>query len=182
VEALSYWIEAFERADASAGERVARAGAISLTSGQQFKFHFSPAARGYFYIVGPGAGNAPTTFLTAQPIGILKTNQAAALSDFTYPYGAGQALELDKNPGTEEYTIIYSTTPLLAPAFLAARAGHELSPTELKELDDLRAQAKTTATALDVKESGVGAGAVAVTVPDREASRLVVFDIRIEHQ
>jgi serine/threonine protein kinase len=183
VEALSYWIEAFEGADASAGERVARAGAISLASGQQFRFHFSPDVRGYFYVVGPGAGNAPTTFLSAQPtLGILKTNQAAAGSDFAFPYGAGQVLELDKNPGTEEYTIIYSTTPLLAPAFLAARAGHELTPAELKELDDLRERAQTTATALDVKEEGAGAPAVSVNVPDKDAARLVVFDIRIEHQ
>jgi serine/threonine-protein kinase len=184
VEALSYWIEAFEDKDEQAGERVARAGAISLASGQQFRFHFSPDARGYFYVVGPGEGNAPTTFLTAQPtIGVLKTNQAAAQSDFSFPYGAGKVLELDKNPGTEEYTIIYSTTPLLAPAFLAARAEHELSPVELKELDDLRAQAQTTATSLDVKETGAGAGgSVSVTVPDRDAARLVVFDIRIEHQ
>jgi serine/threonine protein kinase len=183
IEALSYWIEAFEGADAGEGERVARAGAISLASGQQFRFHFSPEARGYLYVVGPGAGNAPTTFLTAQPtLGILKTNQAAAGSDFAFPYGAGQVLELDKNPGTEEYTIIYSATPLLAPAFLAARAGHELTPAELKELDDLRERAQTTATALDVKEAGAGGQAVAVTVPDEAASRLVVFDIRIEHQ
>ncbi|MFL6227661.1 MAG: protein kinase domain-containing protein [Pyrinomonadaceae bacterium] len=183
VEALSYWIEAFEGADAPSGERVARAGAISLASGQQFRFHFSPGARGYLYVVGPGRGNAPTTFLTAQPtVGLLKTNQAAQGSDFAFPYGAGQVLELDKNPGTEEYTVIYSETPLLAPAFLAARAGHELSPAELKELDDLRARAQTTATSLDVKEKGAGAEAVAVSVPDKDAARLVVFEIRIEHQ
>jgi hypothetical protein len=181
VEALSYWIEAFERADRKEGERVARAGAISLASGQQFKFHFSPDARGYFYVVGPGEGNAPTMFLTAQPTGVLKTNQAAAGSDFAYPYGAGQTLELDKNPGTEEYTVIYSATPLLAPRFLAERAGHTLTPAEQKELDDLRARAQTAATTLDVKDIGL-TRVVAVNVPDRDAARLVVFDIRIEHQ
>jgi hypothetical protein len=181
VEALSYWIEAFESADQKEGERVARAGAISLASGQQFKFHFSPDARGYFYVVGPGEGNAPTMFLTAQPAGVLKTNQAAAASDFTYPYGAGQTLELDKNPGTEEYTVIYSATPLLAPRFLAERAGHTLTPAEQKELDDLREHAQTNATTLDVKEMGL-TRAVAVNVPDKDAARLVVFDIRIEHQ
>jgi serine/threonine-protein kinase len=181
VEALSYWIEAFESADQKEGERVARAGAISLASGQQFKFHFSPDARGYFYDVGPGEGNAPTMFLTAQPAGVLKTNQAAAGSDFAYPYGVGQTLELDKNPGTEEYTVIYSATPLLAPRFLAERAGHTLTPAEQKELDDLRARAQTNATTLDVKDVGL-TRAVAVNVPDRDAARLVVFDIRIEHQ
>jgi serine/threonine protein kinase len=182
VEALSYWIEAFEDADSGRGERVARAGAISLASGQEFKFHFSPAERGYFYVVGPSDGNAPTTFLTAQPAGVLKTNQAAARADFTFPYGAGQVLQLDKNPGTEEYTVIYSATPLLAPGFLAGRAGRELSPAELKELEDLRARAKAAAPALDVKDAGEGLRAVAVSAANAEAASLVVFDIRIEHQ
>jgi serine/threonine protein kinase len=182
VEALSYWIEAFEDAAAPQGERVARAGAISLASSQQFKFHFSPAVRGYFYVIGPGNGNAPTTFLTAQHAGVLKTNQAAARSDFTFPYGAGQVLQLDKNPGTEEYTVIYSAAPLLAPKFLAGRAGHELSPAELKELEDLRARAKAAAPSFEVKDAGEGLRVVAVSAPDAEAASLIVFDIRIEHQ
>ncbi|HVG28305.1 MAG TPA: serine/threonine-protein kinase [Pyrinomonadaceae bacterium] len=182
VEALSYWIEAFEDADSEQGERVARAGAISLASGQQFKFHFSPSERGYFYVVGPGEGNAPTTFLTAQPAGVLKTNQAAARADFAYPYGPGAVLQLDKNPGTEEYTVIYTATPLLAPKFLAARAGHELSPAELKELEDLRARARPAAPSFDVKDVGEGLRAVSVSAANAEAARLVVFDIRIEHQ
>jgi serine/threonine-protein kinase len=182
VEALSYWIEAFEDADSEHGERVARAGAISLASGQQFKFHFSPAGRGYLYVVGPGEGNAPTTFLTAQPAGVLKTNQAAPRADFTFPYGAGAVLQLDKNPGTEEYTVIYAAAPLLAPRFLAARAGHELSPAELKELEDLRARAKPAAPSFEVKDVGEGLRAVSVGAASAEAASLVVFDIRIEHQ
>ncbi len=183
VEAVSYWIEAFEGAEDAAGERVARAGTITLASGQQFKFHFSPRERGYIYIVGPGRGNAPTTFLTAQPGGILKTNGAASGSDFTFPYGAGQVLELDRNPGTEEYTVIFSSTPLLEPAFLAARTGRELSPPELKQLDDLRARAQTGTTGAAVKDAG-GAPVVVVSAPDGggQAARLAVFDIRIEHQ
>lgn len=182
VEALTYWIEAFDDAEQKEGAHVAQAGAISLATGQQFKFHFSPAARGYFYLIGPGAGNAPTTFLTAQPTGVLKTNQAASESDFTFPYGAGQVLQLDKNPGTEEYTVIYSQTPLLAPQFLVARAGHELTPAELSQLEDLRASAKTAAPVFDVKESGEGLRVISVAVPRADAASLVVFDIRIEHQ
>ncbi|HEX8162753.1 MAG TPA: protein kinase [Pyrinomonadaceae bacterium] len=182
VEALSYWIEAFEDADSEQGERVARAGAISLASGQQFKFHFSPSERGYFYVVGPGDGNAPTTFLTAQPAGVLKTNQAAARADFSFPYGEGAVLQLDKNPGTEEYTVIYSSTPLLAPKFLAGRPGRGLSPAELKELEDLRARAKVAAPAFEVKDGGEGLRAVSVSAANAGAAGLVVFDIRIEHQ
>src|SRR5205085_427543 len=118
VEALSYWIEAFDSPTQTTGKRVANDGAISLRSGQQFRFHFTPRERGYLYIIGPGAkGNAPMTFLTARPtVGLMKTNQAAADADFSFPYGAGGVLQLDSNPGTEEYTVICSPTPLSTPA------------------------------------------------------------------
>ncbi|HJR07058.1 MAG TPA: protein kinase [Pyrinomonadaceae bacterium] len=187
VALLDYWLEAFDDAEQPASQRVA-ANVLSLRSGQQFKFHFKARERGFLYIVGPGAGNAPTTFLTARPAGIMKTNLAAAGADFIFPYGEGQVLELDKNPGTEEYVVIYSRTPLLEPAFLAASSGHELTPAELKELEDLRARSKTAAQVADVKESGAtGAESAAVTVfvsqPAAGASgEPVVFDIRIEHR
>jgi serine/threonine-protein kinase len=191
-ELLDYWIEAFDddnnddNAGQGEGRRVA-AGELALPSGQQFKFHFVARERGYLYIVGPGAGNAPTTFLTARPAGIMKTNLAPAGADFTFPYGDGQVLELDKNPGTEEYVVIFSRTPLLAPAFLATAAGHELTPAELKELEDLRARAKTALPVADVKGSeGKGgassAPAAVVAVASSGApSEPVIFDIRIEH-
>ena len=183
-ELMNYWIEAFdEDAEQDAGRRVA-ARELSLPSGQQFKFHFVARERGYLYIVGPGVGNAPTTFLTARPTGIMKTNLAPAGADFIFPYGEGQVLELDKNPGTEEYVIIFSQTPLLAPAFLATESEHELTPAELKELEDLRARSKTALPSADVKESEAkGGAAVAVSVESAGApSEPVIFDIRIEHR
>ncbi|MCA1567818.1 MAG: protein kinase [Acidobacteria bacterium] len=183
-ELMNYWIEAFdEDAEQGAGRRVA-ARELSLPSGQQFKFHFVARARGYLYIVGPGVGNAPTTFLTARPTGIMKTNLAPAGADFIFPYGEGQVLELDKNPGTEEYVVIFSQTPLLTPAFLATESGHELTPAELKELEDLRARSKTALPSADVKEPGANGGAaVAVSVESAGvSSEPVIFDIRIEHR
>jgi serine/threonine-protein kinase len=189
-ELINYWLEAFDEAGEVEGRRIA-AKVLSLRSGQQFKFHFKPRERGYLYIIGPGDGNATKTFLTARPIGVLKSNLALADADFVFPYGADEVLELDKNSGTEEYLIIFSHTPLLAPAFLAERAGRELSPTELKELEDLRARAKTAAPVADVKEvsanDGVAAadgGAASLVVSVASASapvEPVIFDIRIEH-
>ncbi|MDQ1559498.1 MAG: eukaryotic-like serine/threonine-protein kinase [Pyrinomonadaceae bacterium] len=182
-ELMNYWVEAFDDAEQGEGRRVA-AKELTLPSGQQFKFHFVARERGYLYIVGPGKGNAPTTFLTARPAGIMKTNLAPAGADFTFPYGDGQVLELDKNPGTEEYVVIFSRTPLLAPAFLATEAGHELTPAELKELEDLRARSKTALPFADVKDSDAkGGAAVAVAVGSAGApSEPVIFDIRIEHR
>lgn len=185
-ELINYWLEAFDDVEQVEGRRVA-AKVLSLRSGQQFKFHFMPRERGYLYVIGPGAGNASKTFLTARPSGVLKTNLALADADFIFPYGEGEVLELDKNPGTEEYLIIFSPTPLLAPAFLAESAGRELAPAELKELEDLRTRAKTAAPVADVKELKTSDGAAASVVAVRVASASapvepVVFDIRIEHR
>jgi hypothetical protein len=184
-ELMNYWVEAFDDAAQAEGRRVA-AKELSLPSGQQFKFHFVTRERGYLYIVGPGAGNAPTTFLTARPAGIMRSNLAAAGADFAFPYGDGQVLELDKNPGTEEYVVIFSRTPLLSPAFLATESGHELTPAELKELEDLRAQAKTALPIADVKSTDARAGGAAsvsvVVAAPGVPSEPVIFDIRIEHR
>ena len=186
-ELINYWLEAFGDAGDVEGRRIASK-VLSLRSGQQFKFHFKPRERGYLYIIGPGDGNATKTFLTARPIGVLKSNLALADADFAFPYGADEVLELDKNSGTEEYLVIFSHTPLLAPAFLAARAGRELTPAELKELEDLRARAKTAAPVADVKEVSAndggttGAASLVVSVASASAPvEPVVFDIRIEH-
>jgi serine/threonine-protein kinase len=183
VEALSFWLEAFDNARQKTGQRVAGEGALELRSGQQFKFHFTPHAQGYLYIIGPGPGNAPTTFLTARPIGVMKTNKALADADFSFPYGPGAVLELDRNPATEEYTVIFSPMPLLTPAFLAAQAGHELTPAEQGELENLRAQTQTGATAARVQEISGAQPAVAVNVPGKDKlGQPVIFDIRIEHK
>ena len=183
VEALSYWLEAFDNDSQKVGRRVTGTGALSLRSGQQFKFHFVPRERGFLYVIGPGpSGNAPTTFLTARPVGVMKTNLAAAGADFSFPYGPGAVLQLDRNPATEEYTVIFSPTPLLTPAFLAATAGHELTPAEQAELETLRAQAQTGTAAARVQEDG-GQPSVAVNVPGADKTgRPVIFDIRIEHR
>ncbi len=183
-EVLSYWLEAFDAAEGEAqeGRRVASHGPLTLASGQQFKFHFITRERGYLYLIGPGAGNAPTMFLTARPSGGLKTNQATAGADFSFPNGAGQVLELDRTQGIEEYTVIFSSAPLLVPAFLAAGAGHELTPVELKELEELRGRAQTATPTGDVIELNESERALTVAVPAaRAAAQPLIFEIRIEH-
>src|SRR5207248_2099701 len=47
VEALNYWIEAFDSPTQTTGRRVANEGATSLRSSQQFRFHFTARHRGY---------------------------------------------------------------------------------------------------------------------------------------
>jgi serine/threonine-protein kinase len=180
-EAVSYWLEAFEKPEAEAGLPIADT-AATLTSGQRFRFHFKPRERGYLYIIGPGAGgNALMTILTAQGAGQLKSNVLASDADFQFPFG-GAKLKLDDNPGAEDFTVIFSPSPLLSPSFLAGKYLHELTPAEVKELEDLRAQTKAAgAPSVEVKSEGADRR-VAVSVPETAKGQPVVFDIRVNHK
>jgi serine/threonine-protein kinase len=182
VEAASYWFEAFDKPEDASGRRVAET-AATLVSGQRFKFHFMPQERGYLYILGPGAGgNAQVTLLTAQGAGALKSNLVGAGSDFAFPFGAVK-LKLDENPGTDDFTFIFSPTPLMSPSFLTGKFLHELTPAEVKELEDFRAQFKAGAPGAAVRAGGAE-GRVVVSAPQSATSegKPIIFDVRINHK
>ena len=183
VEAMSYWVETFDDKKDETGERTADASA-ELTARQNFRFHFHPRERGYLYLVGPkGEGNALVTMLTARGAGRLESNLLMDDADFVYP-PHDRRLALRGDAGTTEgYTVIFSPTPLLSPPFLAEKYMRELSPAEVKELEDFRAQHRADAAALEVRGEGEGRR-VAVDVPERATAggAPVIFDIRIRNR
>jgi serine/threonine protein kinase len=179
-----YWLQV-NTEDKS--EAVRAGDQLNMNSGQQFKFHFSPSENGYLYIIGPGEGNAPTTFLTAKPadeFGV-ETNEIKSGQDFSFPADTGKNeswLNLDKNPGTDEFTIIFSTAPLTTPDFLAADALHELTEAEQKELDDAIAKFKANLLGTEVIKTGASPF-VSVKVPQTAAEGApVVFKLKIQHK
>lgn len=186
IEFGRYWLEVLPNALAAEPMRVA--GAVPLKSGQAFKFHLELSENGYLYIVGPGDGNQPTAFLTDKPAAIsgLENNQVTKGSDFSFPSGIEHWLELDKKPGTENYTIIFSPTPLSAPAFLSSQAtGEPLSETEQAELSEFLARHKTSNPVTEINDTDATAPFVTVKVPqsDLEGSGApVIFDVRIQHK
>jgi len=179
-----YWLEVLPNASVAQPMRVA--GAVPLASGQAFKFHFEFAENGYLYIVGPGERNQLTAFLTAKPAAIsgLETNQVTKGDDFSFPTGIEHWLELDKKPGTENYTIIFSPEALSAPAFLSLEAtGRALSETEQAELSDFLAKYKTSEPVTEINDKDAAAPFVTVKVPQSEGSGApVVFEVRIQHK
>jgi len=180
-EALHYYLEVGAVSKGTPSARVA--GAVPLASGQKFKFHLVPRENGYLYIVGPGEGNVPTTFLTAKPIEVsgVDTNEVSASADFAFPDGDDNWIQLDKTAGTEYWTIIFSPTPLSSPAFLNDEAGNELTEEEQTEFQGFRTQHKANAPATDVINGADPM--VLVKVPAaRQPGEPVVFDIRIEHK
>lgn len=182
VEAASYWFEAFDKPEDASGKRVAET-AATLVSGQRFRFHFMAKERGYLYIIVPGEkGNAQITMLTAQGAGALKSNLVGAGADFVFPFG-GAKLKLDDNPGADDFTFIFSPSPLMSPSFLAGKFMHELTPAEVKELEDFRAQFKSGAPAVAAQGEG-DARRVTVSASQSATSdgKPLIFDVRIDHK
>lgn len=179
-----YWLELLPDPFASNPVRVA--GVVPLASAQAFKFHFVFSESGYLYIIGPGEQNQPTAFLTAKPAAIsgLASNQVANGADFSFPSGIEHWLELDKNPGTEVYTVIFSPAPLAAPEFLNAQAtGKPLTASELAAFTDFVAKYKTNAPLTELNDSNPNEPFVKVKVSKAGASgKPFVFEIRIEHK
>ena len=182
-EAASYWFEAFDKPEDAAGRRVAEAPA-ALKSDQRFRFHFIPKTRGYLYIVGPGeGGNAQVMLLTARGAGKLRSNLVGGGADFAFPSIGGQRLHLDDNPGADEFTFIFSPTPIASPAFLAGEYLHELTPDEVKALEDFRAQFKSDAPEVSTRGDGNERRVVILAPePATEAGRPLIFDLRIDHR
>ncbi|HEX8708893.1 MAG TPA: protein kinase [Pyrinomonadaceae bacterium] len=180
-EAVNYWLE-LEGAKGQESER--GVGNVPLASGQAFKFHFTPNENGYLYIVGPGEGNVPTTFLTDKPLEDYgETNAVESGVDFSFPEGEDGWIELDKKAGTEVYTVIFSPTRISTPAFLKAGAGRDLTAAEQKELEDFKARYKANAPASDVINANGDEPLVSVRVPQAAAAgEPVIFDIRLEHK
>jgi serine/threonine protein kinase len=179
-----YWLETLPNQLAAESVRVA--GAVPLKSGQAFKFHFQFSENGYVYVIGPGQQNQPTAFLTEQPAAIsgLESNQVAKGNDFSFPSGLEHWLELDKKPGTENYTIIFSTERLNTPTFLTQQAtGKPLADTEQSELRDFLAQQQTSTPVTELNDKDAAAPYIALKVPAaKNRGTPVIFEVRIEHK
>jgi serine/threonine-protein kinase len=178
-----YWIEVNTP---NKSEAILAGESLSLKSLQEFKFHFSPSENGYLYIVGPGEKNAPTTFLTAKPAALfgVKTNEVKSGQNFAFPSETGTStnwITLDKTPGTDEFTILFSTKPMTAPDFLNNAALHELTQDEQRQLDTIRQQNKANSVGAEVIKTGASPF-VSVRVPQNAGGAPVIFMVRLEHK
>jgi len=182
-EVARYWIEV-ETNDRDAAIRAGDT--VSMKSGESFKFHFSPNESGYLYIVGPGPNNAPTTFLTYYTEKFAAGgNSIASGRDFVFPADSAEKsnwITLDRNSGTDEFTFVFSKAPLTSPAFFAAPAPHGLTPAEINEWENFKAQARSAPSTIEVVKGGASPQ-TAVKMPQNGAENAsVVFRVRIEHK
>ena len=170
-EAISYYVEL------KGGHKTAMASGESLSSDQRFKFHFVPRSSGYLYIVAPGEGNVPMTFLTDRPIpdSGVATNAVEAGAEFQFPKDNWIGLRDDSYQ--TPFTIIFSPTRLKAPGFFAASAGRSLTVTEQQELDRFLDEHK--ASRLDVlSEQQANGSAMKLSLPAEQLGQTpLVFRI-----
>ena len=184
-EITRYWLELAPAAENGPTTRVAAL--VPLASGQDFKFHFTFNEEGYLYIFGPGDGNQPTAFLTSKPLpeSGVTSNKVSKGVEFTFPRekgGIDNNLTLDKNPGTDNFTIIFSKTQLTVPQALNVPVtGKPLSANERAELKAFVTKYQEQRPVTEPDESNSGAPFVKVKVNSDQARNPIVFDIRIQH-
>ena len=114
----------------------------------------------------------------------MESNEISKNTDFSFPNGIEKWLELDKKPGTEDYTIIFSPVKLSSPAFLTEQAtGEPLTDAERAEFEAFVSQNKSVEPITELDEKDGSAPFVAVKVPAvRDAKSLVIFGVRIQHK
>jgi hypothetical protein len=158
---------------------------VAIPSGRKFKFHFSPDENGYLYIVGPDKKNMPAMFLAAKQIPEtgLKTNEVKSGVDFIFPADTNVKanwIELDETVGTDEYTVVFSPTPISDPAFFAGPSGSTLTAEEVKQWQQFQTQV-TKAVTGEAKKTG-SATSLPVKIPQNSEGKPAIFQFRIDHK
>jgi len=180
-EVSRYWL--MLEPPARGGKLTRVAGLVPLASGQSFQMHFVFVEDGFVYIFGPGEGNQTTAFLTTKPSPEtgLSTNEVTAGREFSFPKG-DQLLGLDKKPGTDRFTVVFSKTKLESPSFLSAQvSGNPLPANQLAEFNEFVSKYMQKPPAMERDDSNNETPFVRVKVDGDKQSAPIVFEIRIQH-
>jgi serine/threonine-protein kinase len=179
VEMSRYWLELVAK-----GGRTTRVAAlVPIASGQEFKFHFVFNENGYLYIFGPGGNtNQPTAFLTTKPHADTGVTSNKVVKGVEFSFPNGNTLTLDKNPGTDNFVIVFSKTPLPSPSFMnEAVTGEPLSAEQQADLKTFVSKYQGRRPVTESDESNPGAPFIKVKVAPEQGDDPIVFDIHIQH-
>jgi len=185
VEVGRYWLKL--KPAQEGGQRTQVAALVPIASGQSFKFQFTFSEDGYLYIIGPGEKNQPTAFLTTKPAANtgVTSNKVSKGLEISFPRDDSRNendLTLDQKPGTDQFTIIFSKTPLSSPSFLSEPvSGNPLSTEQQAELKAFVSRFQSKPPVIGLDESNVQAPFVTVKATPDQTNNPIVFDIRIQH-
>jgi serine/threonine-protein kinase len=185
-EVSRYWLELDPLAE---GERPTPVAAlVPIASGRSFKFHFTFNEDGYLYIFGPGGDtNQPTAFLTTKPLARtgVTSNKVAKGVDFSFPKAVPDrenSLTLDTRPGTDNFIVIFSKTPLPSPSFFNEKVTGEPLPAALQaDLKTFMARYQDKRPVTELDESNAQAPFIKVMATPDQTNNPIVFEIRIQH-
>src|SRR5499426_1289731 len=180
-EALRYYLEITPSSEAAGQKPIRATGLGPVEAGSKFRFHFKPTEDGYFYVIALAENGVPQTFLTSRatpPSGVV-TESGVAGMDFHFPDGE-QWFMTRKDVESTPFTVIFSRTPLKAPAFLSSEAGRDLTAEERQELTDLKKRYTASAPELvAMKDKDGNQPFVSVLLPERAANEPIIFDVSI---
>src|SRR6266498_4257 len=183
-EALRYYLEITPSNDAAGQKPIRATGLGPVEAGAKFRFHFKPADGGFFYVIALGENGVPQTFLTSRPTppsGVV-TESGSVGMDFHFPDGEKWFMTR-KDAESTPFTIIFSKTPLKAPAFLSSEAGRDLTAEERQELTNLKKRYTASAPLLvAMKDKDGNQPFVSVQPPERAANEPIIFDVSIKRQ
>jgi len=157
-------------------------GETRLAKGESFKFHFTPRARGYLYIVAPETGNVPATFLTAEPdqVSGVKSNLLVTGIEFSFPAHSENSIGFLESEQKMDFTLFFSPEPIHEPAFLDRPAGHKLNAAEQSELNNFRDQLRDR---LKVEVSPAGeVSRILLRQVEASPERPTVFELTVKRQ
>lgn len=181
-----YWLELDPTS--KGGRPTPVAGLVPIASGRSFKFKFTFDEDGYLYILGPGGNtNQPTAFLTSKPLAQtgVTSNKVAKGTEFSFPKAledTENSLTLDTKPGTDNFIVIFSKTPLSSPSFLNEQVtGEPLPAPQQADLKTFMAQYQDKRPATERDESNAQAPFVKVKATPDQTNNPIVFEIRIQH-
>jgi len=188
-EVARYWIQVADPDSDSKPLQVVPS--LPITSGYLFKLHFVPSQEGYLYFIGPGEKNKLTAFLTASPTADATgwlNNQVQKGVHVSFPTGNDvkgneRWLRLDKKPGSENYTLIFSPNPLESPGFLKnAKSDYELSDGDQQELVSLTDSLKKSNDSKPPEYDYSDPAAPFVVVKSTAVGNPLLVDVRIVHK
>jgi eukaryotic-like serine/threonine-protein kinase len=180
-EIARYWLQLEPSSPQTKPTKVA--GLVPIASGTSFQMRLVFADDGYVYVVGPGSNNEPIAFLTTKPSAEtgLDSNKATRGTEFSFPKG-DKLLTLDKKPGTDTFTVIFSKTRLESPSFLSAPVtGEPIPASELTEFKDFVSKHMSKPPVAEIDDTNNQSPFVRVNVRPDQLDNPVVFEIRIQH-
>ena len=138
--------------------------------------------RGAFLTSRPKEKTTTASTSKPWPDSGVTSNKVMGGADFSFPSGSENSITLDKTPGTDNFTVIFSKSPLSSPSFLDMQVTFEpLTASQQADFKAFVSKYQGQRPLIELDESNAGAPFVRVKAKPDPSGNPMVFDIRIQH-